>query len=1198
MSEHDPSPTEAAEAISMLCREFEAAWLADKRPDIRAFLDRVEHDQKEPLLTRLVLLDVAQRRRFGDTPLAAHYKARFPEYAQAIDEALGSEDTQTKSLAVTTPYVATPAELKQSAAQVRTKGRENLPLDRVIKSLADSGLMSREEVEAFLNVLPASSRPKDGKELAEALYRQKKLTRFQAQAVYQGKTRGLVVGNYVVLDKIGRGGMGQVYKARHRVMERIVALKVLPSQSTKSEEAVRRFHREVKAAARLSHPNIVTAHDADEAKGVHFLVMEYVEGQDLAALAKERGALSVRQAVDCILQAARGLEYAHKQGVVHRDIKPHNLLMDQQGTVKILDMGLARIEQEMGDAGTTSDDGLTQSGQVMGTLDFMSPEQTLDTKTADARSDIYSLGCTLYYLLTCRVPYQADTFTKRILAHRNDPIPSLRGRRADVPESLDVLFQKTLAKRPEDRQQTMTELIGELEGCMAQMSLETSADPYAATASLIAPPAHSEDDDFFQALGESVMNHPVELTERLMAPSLVPPIVAVPRPRSWMEEYRTLLIGLGLVGVFGLFLLGIMVALRTPEGTLVVEVNEPGAKVQVLDAEGKIEVEQTAAGEVLTFSLLPGKRQIRVEKHGFEFFTREFTLEKRGEVVVNARLEPLPEQPGTLRLTVNEPDAQVEVLDAQGKVESRYRSGAEELTIPLVAGSYQILVNKPGFERFETTVSVIADVDHPVKVVLTAANSVEDRVTTTVAQSTGKTSEPNSGSAPGLLELTGLGDKAVLSAALPPAWVREGVFAEIKGAGTVRYSQQPTSAFVLETELEIRNPQGRISFVSGGSGEAISLDLGAVWSKDRDQDKVLGRLFRSQPFGRNWNGETRFEPDQRLSLKLIVADDCWRLIHNNRVVLSGAGTPADLSLQISASGPADATIYRCLCRSLTPEDARQGGIEIPPRQLVLDIEGTSKRLSEQIDHAWPDRPEPGESFRISDSVMPLRWIAPAEFQMGITTARWQEGGKGKERVRISRGYWIGAYEVTQKEWESVMGSNPSRITGSPFLPVNWVSWSDACEYCVKLTEIEREAGRCPHGFEYRLPTEAEWEFACRAGTDDIYCIPEDKIWHRGPGRSSIVEIGSTPPNAWGLYEMLGNVPEWSLDAWRSYPATQDGVTVDRYHKGDAAKDMFVVRGNGFWNTEVNCTSFTRTKRCDLASGFRGFRVALAPVLPQ
>ena len=336
-----------------------------------------------------------------------------------------------------------------------------LTLEQFRERLIHSGIVTREEVSELDDYTEVAEAEDTVQVLARRLVNSGKITKYQAGRVYSGRGAGLILGNYVILDKIGQGGMGRVFKARHRRMKRLVALKELPASMTRSNRALKRFQREVEVAGQLDHPNIVTAFDADETSGSVFLVMEFVDGQNLAKLVDVHGPFSVEDAVHCTLQAARGLQYAHQRGIIHRDIKPQNLLLDSNGNVKILDMGLVTFARDANE--TINDDALTKENQIVGTIDYMSPEQAEDTRHADARADIYSLGCTLFRILTGRTMYDGGSTMKRLLAHREQPIPSLCDERDDIPASLDTIFQKMVAKRAEDRIQSMGELVIALE---------------------------------------------------------------------------------------------------------------------------------------------------------------------------------------------------------------------------------------------------------------------------------------------------------------------------------------------------------------------------------------------------------------------------------------------------------------------------------------------------------------------------------------------------------------------------------------------------------------------------------------------------------------------------------------------------------------------------------------------------------------
>ncbi|MDY0168949.1 MAG: serine/threonine-protein kinase, partial [Thermoguttaceae bacterium] len=423
----------------------------------------------------LIVAEYDTRHRHGDKPSHADYCQRFPTKAVQLVELLREADLALPPR---------PGALAETTALPADAGLDLRPItrERFLEDLAESGLMTAEQAAAVLESLPPTQSseqdPGDGCALAARLVRAGRLTRYQAEQLCRGETGMLAFDEYVVLDRLGAGGMGEVLKAEHRSMGRMVAVKVLAPKLVDSPEAVKRFHREVRAAARLIHPNIVAAFDAREHAGRHCLVMEYVEGFDLAQIVKRQGPLPVAEAVDYIVQAARGLQFAHENGIVHRDIKPANLLLQTpsssssraatgvtpRATVKILDMGLARLDDAAGGAGD-NDDQLTDSSQMMGTCDYMAPEQAVNTHTVDHRADIYALGCTLYRLVTGKRPYTGATPVQVLMAHREAPIPSLREGRDDVSPQLDAVYRRMVAKRPEDRQRSMAEVIDELSAC-------------------------------------------------------------------------------------------------------------------------------------------------------------------------------------------------------------------------------------------------------------------------------------------------------------------------------------------------------------------------------------------------------------------------------------------------------------------------------------------------------------------------------------------------------------------------------------------------------------------------------------------------------------------------------------------------------------------------------------------------------------
>ncbi len=434
-TEPTPAPAEGSsprQITNAIGEDQRRRWELGERVRAEGYFERYPSVRREAeCAVDVVYGEFLLREERGESPTADEYAARFPDLAAALER--------------------------------------QITLHRALERLAP-GLPAAET-----DARSVSSPPSGGETQA---------------AAWQGFPH---LGNYTIARMIGQGGMGTVFQAMHRRMNRVVAVKVLSPSVTRTREMLERFEREVQTAARLIHPNIVTAYDADQSRGIHFLVMEYVDGVDLARYVGERGRLPFEHVIDLIQQAARGLAYAHGRGVVHRDIKPANLMLDARGTLRILDLGLARADGPAlaenhaagGTSGARTD--LTQAGWVVGTVDYMAPEQAADAKDADPRSDIYSLGCTLFFLLTARPPYAGQTSTERLQAHRHGPVPALRAARPDVPDELDRVFRRMVAKNPAERYASMNDLVTDLDACRLALQPSRTARPLFRRRSLAAP---------------------------------------------------------------------------------------------------------------------------------------------------------------------------------------------------------------------------------------------------------------------------------------------------------------------------------------------------------------------------------------------------------------------------------------------------------------------------------------------------------------------------------------------------------------------------------------------------------------------------------------------------------------------------------------------------------------------------------------
>ena len=1021
---------------------------------------------------------------------------------------------------------------------------------------------------------------------------------------------GTSIGPYQIEGWIGEGGMGTVYRSLHSKLKKIVALKLLPVSQRFNSEIAQRFEREMETVGAFDHPNIVRGMDAGSADGYLYLAMEFVNGQTLTQLLQAQGRLSTANACEIIRQAAEGLSDVHAKGIVHRDVKPSNLMLsrDESGVpvVKILDLGLARIEQDEAVVAA-----VTQTGQILGTLEYLAPEQADDSRNVDHLVDIYSLGATLYKLLSGEAPVSLNRYRTpiRMLSAIANVTPESLAEKTVVPEDLSQLVDQMLSRDPAKRPATARQI-----------------------ADALLPFAYESD------LGELLQDSrhmsfpadtlaPMKRTEQRIRPSssLETPVRATKPSQKNNARWWVLLIAPLL-----LLLFAATIWLKTDGGYLRI-VADPAIAVTVdilNDGEVVNSVEISRLKDAVWYR--SGEYEIRLpadQRSKFSLRNGKFVLKNRRREVVT--IEKIPDRdipkvtdPPPVEASPNLPvdNHTTEARDhqSQGKPEQVTISPIENADLKFLRWFWNNCKGNIVVELPEGRV----DVHH---VTNRAVPKFEIQRSPAVAQA----------SQPRRLKIIGL--TLSRNRQVTNEFVYDIPFDDLEHLEHIYFdNQRSLTPAVYEYLLREKPDLKGLSDIPILTDELISVvqkfpSLERISIHGQSGDEWAAALKTSQTLKtvscyRTQLSETGIKDLSNLpNLKEFILDgepyrSSWLNPISSMKQLTHLTLPERRDQTVTETELKKLAKLKNLTRLVLGAEASIESVlsfrrELPnckvsffnqglPKTFPLDILysrfGESQAKTYQSDWAKSlGLPIEKEVVLPGGAAISFQFIPPGEFYMGSTEqeidqyraqSESYDDGWGlsqlptegpRHRVRISKPFYLSQFEMTRAQWASITGSDPTNRSyhkGDPSLmPVVEISWNDIQEMLANLNHHSEHA--------FFLPTEAQWEYACRAGTTTPFFFGpletalHDHFWYFGNAERKEKPVGSLKPNSWGIYDMHGNVHEWVHNrATVSYPDKALSVDPQGPQENVHRDDLRIFRGGSVWDPPTACRSALRGRR--------------------